>query len=324
MISIPLLTLRVGPTVVCTPLNRDGSSEGVQTTAQYQDLTITDIAAPSDNYSLQSAFATDNGLYIGETSGHTLPERCSTLHKEQMVVNFQDSNIIMSGERSGAINFTDVRAPSTVHRLHHSSAVNGVVIGRNANHVIVSGLGTIAVYDLRYSKAVRSKRKKHGKVFSPTKPLVPFHVPRTHRSEHYTPGKNLAYSSNLDVAFVAYQIPRNAGGVLLYNASTGQILDSPMSKDRFEHMKGIAIARVRDGPESVFIGEAAGLHEYGVDKLFEEDGATMHSSDGGHGLKETLGQPGSRKMSNLETDRFPHDAELGMAVLWRAGDRGPS
>lgn len=238
------------------------------------------------------------------------------------MVNFQDSNIIMSGERSGAVNFTDVRAPSTVHRLHHSSAVNGIVTGRNANHIIVSGLGTVAVYDLRYSKAIRSKRKKYGRVFSPSKPLVSFHVPRTHRSEHYSPGKNLAYSSNLDVAFVACQTSRTAAGILLYNASTGRILDSPMSKDRFEHTRGIAIARVRDGPESVFVGEAGGLHEYAVDKLFQEEGLGLHSSNGRP--KETLNQSiGAEKVSNLETDRFPRDAELGMAELWRSGDRGP-
>lgn len=226
----------------------------------------------------------------------------------------------MSGERSGAVNFTDVRVPSTVHRLQHSSAVNGVVTGRTNDHIIVSGLGTVAIYDLRYTKAVKFKKRGHGRVL-PSKPLVPFYVPRTHRSDHYTPGKNLVYSSNLGVAFVACQTSYNAGGILLYNTSTGQILDSHMSKHRFEHMKGIAIARVRDGPESIFVGEAGGLHEYSVDKL-NEDGAWVKTN--GEKWKEMNSRGGFETRSNLETDRFPHDAELGMAELWRSGDSGPS
>lgn len=321
---LPLTFL--GPTLVCLPLEGNDTDE-MSIHNRYQELMITDLATPPDTTSLNLALATDNGLYIGELPLlRPSPHLCPTLRKEQIVVTFKDTNVVMSGERSGAINFTDVRVPSTVHRMHHSSGPNGIVLGRNTNQIIVSGLGTIALYDLRYTKAVnQKKRRRTNEKFTSSKPLIPFYVPRSHKSNRYTPGKNLAYSRNLDIAVVACQgtAPNagHTGGVLLYDASTGQLLDSPISGYGLESMRGVAIARVRDGPESIFVGEERRLHEYRVDYL------TAGTTGGGESAFQGV-ENGVKKRSfdlrDLGRERFPLDAKLGAAENWIRGDMGPA
>lgn len=313
-----------GSSLICIPLE-DNEEYPFYIHNRYNELAITDIAASPDSSSLHIALATDNGLHIGKLPlSRPPPERCHTLRKEQVVVTFKDANIVMSGERSGAVNFTDVRIPSTVHRLQHSSAVNGIVTGRNTNHIIASGLGNIALYDLRYTKAINPKKRKKNETVEPSHPLIPFHVPRTHQTEYYTPGKNLTYIPNLDVALVACQrAAPNKGGVLLYNASTGQLIDSPISKTTFDNMRGVAVTRVRDGPESIFIGEARSLHEYTIDI----DSAKRDSTDlqlwTASGMRVKMKEQDDA-VSNLATQRFPLDANIEKAALWRKGDRGPS
>lgn len=231
----------------------------------------------------------------------------------------------MSGTRDGIVYFTDQREPAAVARLKHSSAINGIVNARSTNHIIVSGLQSISLYDLRYTKAVAKpirKGKKRIKVSNPpTQPLVPFHFPEERQSDFYGTGKPIVYLPSHDIAVVAsYRSPlpsnsQNAPAaaqdiITLYDASKGQILSSPLISTTFtDPITGLATGRLRDGPESIFVSTRKRLYEWAVD-IPDEEIETPRTAQqqnkvfvGGHGA-------------------FPPDFSPGIAELWRRGDRG--
>ena len=238
----------------------------------------------------------------------------------------------MSGERDGTVNFTDVRESSTVARLRHNYAVNGIVVGRHASQVVVSGLQSVSVYDLRYTKAVErgpelthKRRKIHGDSTaaavnrSRSQPLVRFDIPDDRQSDHYGPGKSLAYIPYLDIAVVVSHRSdhglrwedsedRSSGSqdiVTLYDASKGRMLASPITPARFGQINALAVGMARDGPESIFIGTKKSVHEWAVD------------------LPWTQAQDQEVRQLVVDRDEFPPDHEPGMIELRVEGDCGP-
>lgn len=279
------------------------------------------------------ALATVNGLFIADAEEDNLTRPTGRPTEEQMAVAFQDANIVMSGQRSGRINFTDIRAPGSVHRIQHSSAVNGITTARTANHIIVSGLLTTNMYDLRYTKAIdhsRSKKqRKQAKSQSDiplSNPFVRFHVPDDRRSKSYGLGKPLGYQPSHDIAVVAsHQAslarPPAQNKVTLYQASTGRILQSPLTSFQTSaDIHDIVVGRVRDGPESIFVATSKTLFEWNTDLPYDEI------------IKGGMG-PGSPHPDWLDKwtyelgpdpDFFPPDTDRSDVVKeWRKGDKGP-
>lgn len=269
------------------------------------------------------ALATSNGLFVADLTDHSNsldPRRHNGRPtEEQMAVAFQDSHIVMSGQRSGRVNFTDTRAPGSVYRIQHSSAVNGIATARTYNHIIVSGLLTTNMYDLRYTKAIdqaqlkkpKKQAKYHGQI-PWSEPFVRFHVPDDRLSSHYGRGKPLAYLFSHDIAAVATRRPTLLGRppqdrVTLYQASTGRVLQSPLTNaEPFAQIHDIAVGRVRDGPESIFVATARMLYEWNVDLLY------------GGERDEEIGE------YELGTEDFPPESEPTVVELWDKGDNGPS
>ncbi|KAK5937201.1 hypothetical protein PMZ80_010501 [Knufia obscura] len=264
------------------------------------------------------AIAASNGLWIADPTVYvnpSAPRDKGRPQDEQMAVAYQDVNIVMSGQRSGRVNFIDVRAPGSVYRIHHSSAINGITTARTNNHIIVSGFSTTDMYDLRYTKAIdqtqsQRPRKRAGKKRSQvmsvisSKPFVSFNVSDSRTSTHYGCGKPLAYLSSHDIAVVATR-RRTAEGrppqnrVTLYQASTGRVLSGPLTNSQpFNEIHDVAVARVRDGPESIFVATPQRLYEWNVDVPNQDYGYISHEC-------------------------FPPDSEPKRVRQWLVGDEGP-
>lgn len=222
----------------------------------------------------------------------------------------------MSGQRNGAVNLTDLRAPETVHRLQHSSAVNGITTrSRSANHIIVSGLLTTCLYDLRYSRAPtrptstnrqRSKsRNRHSIPIPASEPLVAFHVPPDRRSELYPDtGNSLTYLSDLDIVALSTSLSspsqHTPNRVTLYHASTGRIASSPLTDYSFSHpILGVEARRMRDGQESIMMLTGKQLIEWTVDTAREPDETSLQYE--------------------LERAQFPPNSQTGIETKYSAG-----
>jgi len=280
------------------------------------------------------ALATVDGLFIADAEEDSPTRPAGRPTEEQMAVAFQDPNIVMSGQRSGRINFTDVRAPGSVHRIQHSSAVNGITTARTANHIIVSGLLTTNTYDLRYTKAINHSRlKKHRKQSKsqsdvpPSGPFVRFHVPDNRRSTSYGLGKPLGYLPSHDIAIIASHqalIARRPAQnkVTLYQASTGKILQSPLTSFQTSaDIHDVVVGRVRDGPESIFVATSKALFEWNADLPYDEviKGGMRPGSPHPDWLDEWTYELGP------DPDFFPPDTDRSDIVKeWNKGNRGPA
>jgi WD40 repeat protein len=76
----------------------------------------------------------------------------STRGEHTAVAFGQDDRIVMGGQRSGIVKFFDERTRDSVQRLRHGSGVSAIrMIDRN--RVVVRGLETMSLYDLRYTAA---------------------------------------------------------------------------------------------------------------------------------------------------------------------------
>ena len=299
---------------------------------------IWDIATPPDFHRPVVAMATDAGLWIGDfvadpAQGEYVWSRKGRPTDELMTVAFQDAHIVMSGQRSGRILFSDTRAPRSVYRIQHSSAVSGIATAKTLNHIMVNGLQTAAMYDLRYTKAidnVRSKRsKKHvqnEKNAPVSAPFVCFAVPKDRTSTHYGRAKPLAYLQSHDIAVVSNVRGSVLGNpaenrVTLYQASTGRVLPSPLNSYMFSSPQIIAVGRVRAGPESIFVATDKELFEWNVDLSMRNenlDGDAIFASS----RKLGPGIPDENTIA-LGSKPFPYNSRPDIVKLWDAGNNGP-
>lgn len=277
------------------------SLDGRPPTIQIQmPISVQDIAASPDGTNL--AFATNEGLLMCHYDGTQRQPFLTYNHvsrREQMTVTFLNNNVAMSGERSGALHFCDTRSNDHVHRLHHSSAINGIA-ARNTNQVTVSGLQTVALYDLRYLKGKPKKvhnedcfqcksTRMNGRhtarksckhmVFTPTQPLVKYYVPEDRHSQYYTSaGKSIVYIPNLDITAIAshrsgiHQTQSNgrvdaecADRVTLYQSATGRMLQSPLSEMLYRSQIRQLGVHQSDQPDSIFVCTRDAVDEWRVE-----------------------------------------------------------
>lgn len=251
------------------------------------------------------------------------PTTFRELAREQVVVAFRDENVIMSGKRNGIVNFTDHRFPTTVARLKHSSAVTGITQARSSNHVLVSGMQSTAVYDLRAVKAVevtalpqgsgqKKRRKAKPTTIQASRPVISFYVPEERYSDFYRNSKALAYIPHHDIAAVTTHRSRAIDSqteslVTLYDASTGRILPSPLMRAKFDSINGLVAGRVRDGPPSIFVSTPYCIQEWAVE---------LPSSR----VEELVTERAVPLL--LNKDCFAFGARPGIASLWASGDSG--
>lgn len=153
-----------------------------------------------------------------------------------------DPNLVMLGARQGEVLFSDLRADEIVHRLQHSSGIMDMTSRTRApNQLIVQGLSSTSLYDLRYCKPIlppqnhhqhqsqddsipnldfllnlppkppkqkqprTSTKNKHAHHQNPltTTPLLTFHTSNPHKSHFFLPGRSLAYLPSLDLAITS-------------------------------------------------------------------------------------------------------------------------
>ena len=296
----------------------DESINGIATF--HLQLTTWDSASsPSRNSLAIVGDAKEGQFWFVKDIVNPQPEKWLHIKVEQMVVEFRDENIIMSGQRNGRINLSDHRSRSTVTRLKHSSGVTGLSDTKNPHHVLVSGWPTTSLYDLRYVKLAQHDRiKRKGRFpdkLKTSQTVLEFHVPEERRPQFYGVGKALAYIRDLDIAVITSarrsQEERwsEEHMVTVYDASTGRILPSPLSAQRFEHIDEVRTGRLSDGPESILIRDNRKIWQWSIFSDPDEFEQRSVST--------------SSKQYMFGKDRFPPNNSLGMPEKWKKGNEGP-
>jgi WD40 repeat protein len=221
------------------------------------------------------ALATSNGVAI-------IPDFCNGreggIHRtrvqgEQMVVEFKDERVVMSGTRSGRLNLCDTRSldasSSVACRIQHSSAISGLAMLPDGYRVLVSGLSDMKIYDLRFAQAPsplsrgssRKANKTRAANYEHTKPALTFNVPQSRRQNQY--GLGFAYDPELNTVVRASTDFVSNHRVGIWSANSGQLLSSPLNEHKFAAPVTCAeIVRVRDGPKSILLATDGEIQEW--------------------------------------------------------------
>ena len=306
------------------------SPYGDSSTSAHIADTIWDIAGTLEPI---IALATTDGLNIREATNAaidlaSLRTQRGLPRKEQMVVTFQDPHTVISGQRSGRVNFTDIRAAGTVYRVHHSSAVNGITTARSVNQIIVSGLETTSIYDLRYTKPAHSLNPsgRHKRRPKASEPFICFCVPPERHSTHYGSGKALAYLASHDIAVLASHRSEatsvlHQNKITLFQCSTGRILpSSTVDTVPLPEIKDLAVGRVRDGPESIFVATPKRLYEWNVDVPYDPD---VKARTIPQAKTRPSNWPNDDGVYMIHQECFPPDSRPDVVQKWERGDEGP-
>lgn len=244
-----------------------------------------DLAVSSSSGTI--AMATSDGVSILSNFGRSHHEIQKTpVRGEQMVVEFKDEWVVMSGARNGRLMLCDVRSPddmSAVFRIQHSSAINGLATMPDRNQVLVNGLQDMKIYDLRYAPRPartelldqvksRSRSRRRGPAhYAPTPAVLTFNTPSERHQNQY--GLGFAYDPELNVVVSASTDHVRNHRVGIWSASSGRLLKSPLNEHRFTAPVTCAqIARVRDGPKSILLASDGKISEWCVQgRGFERD-----------------------------------------------------
>ncbi|KAK5218550.1 hypothetical protein LTR99_008392 [Exophiala xenobiotica] len=234
---------------------------------------ILDLATPPSGTMV--ALATSCGVAI-------IPDFCNgregDMHKthiqgEQMVVEFKDERVVMSGTRSGRLNLCDTRSldasSSVACRIQHSSAISGLAMLPDRNRVLVNDLSDMKIYDLRFAQAPsplsrgssRKANKSRAANYEHTKPALTFNVPQSRRQNQY--GLGFAYDPELNTVVRASTDFVSNHRVGIWSANSGQLLSSPLNEHKFAAPVTCAeIVRVRDGPKSILLATDGEIQEW--------------------------------------------------------------
>ncbi|KAI1615388.1 hypothetical protein EDD36DRAFT_462901 [Exophiala viscosa] len=238
---------------------------------------IMDLAVSPTSGSV--AMATSDGISIYSSFDKVFSAnlRQTPVRGEQMVVEFKDEWVVMSGARNGRLVLCDVRSPdnmSAVFRIQHSSAISGLAPMPDGHQILVNGLLDMKIYDLRYLPApVRSEsprkvsksrsRSKRPAHYAPTTPVLTFSVPEVRHQNQY--GLGFAYDPELNVVVRASTDHVHNHRVGIWSASSGRLLKSPLNEHKFTAPVTCAqIERVRDGPKSILLASDGLLTEWCV------------------------------------------------------------
>ena len=188
--------------------------------------------------------------------------------QETMSVAFKDANVFMAGSRNGNVLFGDVRGGSAV-RLRHSSAVSGLRALRQDHHVLVAGLQTVCVYDLRWpsTKSDVPLTVAHpGKSGSPSsKPVLRFDLPFSLTQKRY--GLGFDYDRDMNVVALASTDLYRRNKVTLWNASSGKVIEDGVlhHKEWKEHIGTLQFVELEEGaPRSLVLSRGDSLEAWNV------------------------------------------------------------
>ena len=190
----------------------------------------------------------------------------TSIRSEQMVVEFKDEHVLMSGARTGKVMLCDTRsmpAQSTT-RIQHSNAITGLAALSDGNRILVNGMAGMKIYDLRFApspsdvhRSQDSASNPHSKQiyhygFEPTPSVLTFNIPPTRWQNHY--GLGFAYDPELNIALCASSDGHQYHRVGLWSTVTGNMLKSPLNDYAFPRPVTCAqIVRARDGPKSILL-----------------------------------------------------------------------
>ncbi|ETI24398.1 hypothetical protein G647_03767 [Cladophialophora carrionii CBS 160.54] len=197
-----------------------------------------------------------------------------------MKVHFLDHNVLMCGTRSGKMLLLDVREPPPASkarvgastRIQHSSAITNMRalpdgVGPSSSHILLAGLGSTSVYDLRFTPPPCLKcHLPRANSYRQSRPLVCFDIPVPRRQSHY--GLGWAYDPELNLVVAASTDYVDNHRVGVWNAGTGRMVAaaSPLNEFVFSApVTCVEVARVRDGPKSVLLscaGVGGGVIEW--------------------------------------------------------------
>ncbi|KIW68369.1 hypothetical protein PV04_04322 [Phialophora macrospora] len=234
---------------------------------------------PPTNYTI--ALATESSAWIMNLSDFWLGRAQYLLNqdariKDLMKIRFLDSNVLMCGTRSGKVLLLDLREPPLSRtrvastRIQHSSAITNLRALADGSSVLLAGLASTSVYDLRFTPPPGMKwHIPHLDTHSPA--VLSFDIPVTRRQKQYDLG--WAYDPELNIVVSASTDYVKNHRVGIWNASTGRMVPSPLNEFVFDRpVKCAEIARVRDGPKSILLsGPFAGsIMEWSAQQLDQE------------------------------------------------------
>ena len=245
---------------------------------------VQDVAVRSSERSGLVALATSQELWMMD-----IIERCDIIAKyslgdsvkDLMQITFKDHNILIGGTRSGKLLLYDIREPpsdmggrSSAARVQHASGISALHALSDGDTILVSGLSSTSLYDLRYTPAPSLKchlPRSNAYCYSPS--ILDFDIPSTHQQTQY--GLGIAYDPELNILVRASTDNVRNHRVGIWNVRTGRLMKrSRLSEHRFGQPVICAdIVRVRDGPKSILLSDSVRIYEWsaqGGDR--DEDG----------------------------------------------------
>ena len=189
-----------------------------------QEMRLT--ASPSGSYWVGW---TTSKIFIADSSVLTAPRALrlngSTFPKKDdlLTVAFKDDFILMTGHRSGFIYFIDHREPqSCTARLLHDSPVNALMCLKHDHLVLVNGMTTTKLYDLRYVAAPTKRQRR-------SKPFLTFAI-GSRTSDRL--GLGLDYYQELNIVAIASS-RIGSHHVTFYSTRTGKVIPSALNDAEF-------------------------------------------------------------------------------------------
>ncbi|KIW79688.1 hypothetical protein Z517_06302 [Fonsecaea pedrosoi CBS 271.37] len=241
--------------------------------------TVRNLAAQPGRYT--AAVATERGVYLMDLSHTSYPLIEYPMGTNELLrATFKDHNVIMGGARSGKLLLCDIRAPppstkggrTTATRLQHSDAVTNLAALPDGNRILISGQRSVKIYDLRFAPPPTLKSHlPRANTYKASPAVLTFNVPETHQHSWY--GVSFAYDPELNIVLRTSTDGYKNNCVALWSASTGRMLPGPLNNHRFESSVAcVAIARVRDGPKSIFVSCDGVITEWTPQGTGVEDG----------------------------------------------------
>ncbi|KAK5058601.1 hypothetical protein LTR84_010864 [Exophiala bonariae] len=178
---------------------------------------------------------------------------------------FKDNNVIVCGARDGTVRLADLRATTkadfSTARIQHTSGVSHVrTIG--AHQVLVHGLTSTSLYDLRWCPQPSRSKPFNGRPrFNTSQAYLSFNVPEQRRQNRY--GLGFAYDTELNIVLGASTDFHKNHCVNLWDASTGQLLESPLLSRKFtEPVMCAQFVDVRPQAKSILLTSNGNLEEW--------------------------------------------------------------
>lgn len=224
------------------PENEGTANEGVGIEYRLKGM-ISDLAATPNNDTFAAAEEKEVTIrWPGRGTSFSLFKRPQGQNPNRVgskptSVWFKDNNVLLFGARSGWLRFADLRFTrqfdQSVLRMQHDSAISHIrTIG--PHQVLVHGLKSTSLYDLRWCpdpEAPNTDSHRSSKT-TLSQAYLTFNVPETRRQNRY--GLGFAYDPELNVVLSASTDFHNNHRVSLWDASTGQLLQSPLCDHTFE------------------------------------------------------------------------------------------